>query len=73
MELPEGQELPAGTYRELLAQKQAEEMPVETPAKPANIFQLLMLAEKMGRKYSTSFEAQIFKAKVRRMLARRIA
>ena len=73
MELPEGQELPAGTYRELLAQKQAEEMSVETPAKPANIFQLIMLAEKMGRKYSTGFEARIFKAKIQRMLARRVA
>ena len=73
MEIPEGQTLPAGTYSELLAEKQAEELPVETPAKPATTFQLICLAEKMGRKYSTGFEARLFKAKVQRMLAKRAA
>ena len=73
MELREGQELPIGTYRALLAEKQAEELPVETPAKPATTFQLICLAEKMGRKYSTGFEARLFKANVQRMRARRAA
>ena len=68
MELLEGQELPAGTYRELLAEKHSE-----LQGKPATTFQLICLAEKMGRKYSTGFEARLFKAKVRRMLAKRAA
>ena len=72
MQIPEGQELPAGTYRNLLQEKYANEIEVTDP-KPATASQLIMLAEKMGRKYSTGFEARIFKAKVQRMLARRVA
>ena len=72
MELPEGQELPSGTYRNLLQEKYASEIEVTDP-KPATTFQLIMLAEKMGRKYSTGFEARMFKAKVQCMLARRVA
>ena len=68
MEIPEGQTLPAGTYRELLAEKHSE-----LQGKPATTFQLICLAEKMGRKYSTGFEARLFKAKVQRMLAKRVA
>ena len=68
MQIPEGQTLPAGTYRELLAEKHTE-----TTGKPATTYQLIMLAEKMGRKYSTGFEARMFKAKVQRMLAKRAA
>ena len=73
MQLPEGQELPAGTYRELLAQKSAAEESIAEPARPATTFQLICLAEKMGRKYSTDFEAHQFKEKVQRMLHRRFA
>ena len=68
MEIPEGQILPAGTYRDLLAEKHSE-----LTGKPATTYQLICLAEKMGRKYSTGFEARLFKAKVQRMLAKRVA
>lgn len=43
-----------GSYREILEQKHEEE------PRPASRYQLLQLAEVMGRKHSTSFDPKRF-------------
>ena len=66
-----------GTYTEILqesgfmpqdAEHQALLKYDETTGKPATVFQLYQLAEKLNRKYSTAFEAREFKAKVQKQL-----
>ena len=61
------QQMPTGDHSAMLAEKQDTS---DIRGIPATKMQLVRLAEKLSRKYSTSFDARIFKERVVRFMRR---
>ena len=62
------QELPFGTLRDFLEEKNAS-----TAGKPAAWSQLVALKEKLERKYHVGFDSHVFREQIRQSIKRRFA